>query len=143
MAVPDNVCANAKASPGEGLGCRQSRRVSGLEDAFEWRSQDEAMLREALWRGPQGQELRPPAKGHVSEPSQESILQPQLSLQRLQPSGQPDCGLMRDTEPEPVSYPAPRFLTQTNYETVNVCDLKPVNGGPSNYCLAIDSEDNS
>lgn len=43
------------------------------------------MFGEALWRGPQGQELRTPAKGHMTEPSREWILQPQLSLQRLQP----------------------------------------------------------
>lgn len=72
------------------------------------------MLGEALWRGPQGQELRLPAKGHMTEPSREWILQPQLSLQRLQPGEHPDCGLMRDPEPEPISYAAPRFLTQTN-----------------------------
>lgn len=101
------------------------------------------MLQEALWRGPQGQEPRPPAKGHVTEPSWERILQPQLSLQRLQPGGQPDGGLMRDPEPEPFSHAAPRFLTQTNCETVNACCLKPVNAGPSNWCSAIDNEDNS
>lgn len=34
------------------------------------------MFGEALWRGPQGQELRTPAKGQMTEPSREWILQP-------------------------------------------------------------------
>lgn len=120
------------------------KEVSGLGDAFEWHSQDGYVGRSPVER-PTRPEAEPPAKGHVGEPSQESILQPQLSLQRLQPSGQPDCGLIRrPTEPQPVSYAAPTdSLTQTNYGAMRVCGLKPVNGGPSNYCLAIDSEDSS
>lgn len=34
-----------------------------------------------LWTEPSGEELRPPANSHMSEPSWERVLQPQLNLQ--------------------------------------------------------------
>lgn len=43
------------------------------------------MFGEALWRGPQGQELRTPAKGHMAEPPREWILQPQLAFRDCSP----------------------------------------------------------
>lgn len=74
----------------------------------------------SLWRGPQGEELRPPANSPVQVPSWKGASCLSQVFRQMQPWLAPDCNLIRVLGQTHPAKPLPNYLPQKLWEIIHV-----------------------